>query len=439
MRNSRPFLSERLLLTVIAGLGAWASTRLIAERRERCVAERHHAAELAATRVLAESSTLGEAALRLFKAICESDDWDWGGMWEIDHHAQVLRCEHVWRSSALPVPEFERVASMITFPRGVGLPGRVWASGQPVWIPDVVKDDNFLRAAAAHKEGVHAAVGFPIRIRTEVLGVMEFFSRRVRPSDGRLLSMMAEIGVKLGHFIDRRRAEEALRKAERDLVESKLAAMVQVAAGIAHELRNPLGVMRNSVYYLKSKIHDDRKIARHFEIIEEEIAASDRVIDELVHFGRPIHLDPRPHDIHRVIRDALSVLKVPPEVKVLLYLGAREACVLLDKDHFRRVFINLFRNALQAVDGDGELRITTEVHAHEVHISISDTGKGISAAHLPRIFEPFFTTKARGIGLGLPISKQILEQHRGRIEAWSQPGCGTTFRLSLPLAEEGAS
>jgi signal transduction histidine kinase len=421
---------------MIAALGAWASTRLIEERRARSVAERHHAAQLAVTRVLAESATLGEAIPRLFAAICEGEGWDWGGMWEVDDDAQVLRCQHVWRSSSLPVPEFERMTRMTTFPRGVGLPGRVWATGQPAWIPDVVKDENFPRAAVAQKEGLHAAFGFPIRVRTDVLGVMEFFSRGVRPSDEHLLSMMAEIGVKLGHFIDRRRSEQALRKAENDLVESKLCAMFQVAAGVAHELRNPLGVIRNSAYYLKTKMQDDPKIARHFEIIEEEIAASDRVIDELVHFGRPIQLDPHLHDIHRIIKDALAVLKVPPEVKVALQLGAPAVRVLVDKDHFRRVFINLFRNSLQAMDGEGELRIDTEVYAHEVHINITDTGKGISPLHLSRIFEPFFTTKAKGIGLGLPLSKQILELHRGRIDVWSKPDCGTTFRLSLPLGDE---
>ncbi|HEY3198222.1 MAG TPA: ATP-binding protein [Nitrospirales bacterium] len=423
-------------MAIIAGLGAWASTRLIEERHTRYVAERHHAAQLAVTRVLAESATLGEAAPRLFEAICEGEGWDWGGMWEVDEDAHLLRCQHVWHSSFLPLPEFERMTRQTSFPRGVGLPGRVWATGQPAWIPDVVKDENFPRAAVAQKEGLHAAFGFPILLRREVLGVMEFFSRGIRPSDGYLLSMMAEIGGKIGHFIDRRRAEQALRKAENDLVESKLSAMFQVAAGVAHELRNPLGVIRNSAYYLKTKMQDDPKIARHFEIIEEEIAASDRVIDQLVHFGRPIQLNPHPYDVHSIIKDALAVLKVPSEVKVVLQLGAPAASVLLDKDHFRRVFINLFRNALQAMDGNGELRIDTEIRAHEVHINITDTGKGISPHHLTRIFEPFFTTKAKGIGLGLAISKQIIELHRGRIDVWSKPGCGTAFRLSLPLGEE---
>jgi len=82
------------------------------------------------------------------------------------------------------------------------------------------------------------------------------------------------------------------------------------------------------------------------------------------------------------------------------------------------------------------LRIHTEVHAREVHINITDTGKGMSRICLARIFEPFFTTKAKGIGLGLPISQQILQLHHGRIDVWSKPGCGTTFRLSLPLGEE---
>jgi two-component system cell cycle sensor histidine kinase/response regulator CckA len=434
IRSSR---RQHLLFAVIASLGVWASARLICERRERQHSERHQAAQLAVTRILAESVTLAQATPQLFKAICQCEGWDWGGMWEIDQHAQVLRCEHLWHSSALNVPEFERMSRTISFPRGVGLPGRVWASGQPAWIPDVVKDGNFTRAAAAQKDGLHGAFGFPVRLRNEVLAVMEFVSRVVRPLDQELLSMMAEIGVKIGHFIDRRRAEERLRKAETDLVDSKVAAMFQVAAGVAHELRNPLGIIRNSAYYLKTKMHGDPKVIRHLQIIDDEIAASDRVIDELVHFGRPIQLDLRPYDVHTVIKESLSVLKVPPEITVTLNLAERPMPVLLDKDHFRRVLINLFSNALQAMDSDGELRIATEIEADNIHIIITDTGKGIALHDVPRIFEPFFTTKAKGIGLGLPISKQIIELHHGRIGVRSEPLCGTTFSLSLPFEGNG--
>jgi signal transduction histidine kinase len=424
---------SHLWFLLIAGIGVWATIRLLWERRERHIAERHQLARLAVTRAFAESATLDEAAPRLFEALCESEGWDWGAMWQVDRNAGLLYCAQCWHSPSVQLPEFEMISRNSTFPRGVGLPGRVWATGQPAWISDVVKDPNFPRAPTATKEGLHAAFCFPILQQAEVLGVMEFFSHRIRPADDHLLAMMAEIGGKIGNFIARRRSEDALRKAEAALVDSKLSAAFQIAASVAHELRNPLGVIRNSAYYLRRKIPDDAKLARHLEIIEHEITASDRVIEQLLHFGRPIVLQLQAHDLRNLIQEALALLKVPPAIKVSLDIPQALPAVMLDKDHFRGVLLNLFRNAIQAMENGGELRIHGSSDGEQVRLMVSDTGKGIPPDQLDRIFEPFFTTKAKGIGLGLAISKQVMEQHHGRIEVHSDPPGGTKFLLALPL------
>ena len=172
--------------------------------------ERRLTAEHVTARALVEATTFAEAAPKILEAICESLGWEHGALWAVDHEANVLRCVETWHSAPVQFPEFDAASRRTRFPRGIGLPGRVWASGQPAWIPDVVHDDNFPRAPIAAREGLHAAFGFPVLLRGEVLSVMEFFSREIRPPDADLLSMLANVGSQIGLFVDRRRAQEEL-------------------------------------------------------------------------------------------------------------------------------------------------------------------------------------------------------------------------------------
>ncbi len=173
------------------------------------------AVQYAVTRVLAESRTLSEASPRILQAVGENLDWPVGAVWQVDRHANRLRCAEFWHAPNLPVPEFEAISRATAFAPGVGLPGRVWTSGEPAWIADVTKDANFPRAPWAAKDGLHGAFGFPIRLGNEVLGAMEFFNREIRQEpDEELLKMFSAVGSQVGQFIERRRAEEALRISE---------------------------------------------------------------------------------------------------------------------------------------------------------------------------------------------------------------------------------
>ena len=174
------------------------------------VAERRLTAEHVVARALVEASTFADAVPKILEAICEALDWAYGALWTIDREADVLRCSQVWPAESVAFPDFHAISSSSIFPRGIGLPGRVWAAAQPAWIRDVVEDTNFPRARVAAREGLHAAFGFPIVHRGEVLGVMEFFSRDIRAPDDELLSMFASIGNQIGLFVERRRAQEEL-------------------------------------------------------------------------------------------------------------------------------------------------------------------------------------------------------------------------------------
>ena len=177
---------------------------------DRAVPPRSLAAEYATARVLADSGRLAEATPKILEAICTTLGWEHAALWRVDKQANVLRCVEVWHPPDVQFAEFEALSHQTTFPPGIGLPGRVWASGRPAWIPDVVRDDNFPRAPIAAREGLRGAFGFPIVLGQDILGVMEFFSREIREPHDELLAMLGTIGSQIGQFMERRRVEEEL-------------------------------------------------------------------------------------------------------------------------------------------------------------------------------------------------------------------------------------
>ncbi len=172
--------------------------------------ERRLAGNLAIARILAESPALPNATVRILRTICKMLNWEVGDMWTHDPQANVLRCLTVWHSPLIDFDSFVSDSRARVFERGVGLPGRVWSTLKPAWIPDVTQDDNFPRAPAATAEGLHAAVAFPILSGGTLLGVMEFFSHEIREPDRELLATFDAIGNQIGQFMQRKRDEETL-------------------------------------------------------------------------------------------------------------------------------------------------------------------------------------------------------------------------------------
>jgi two-component system NtrC family sensor kinase len=197
-----------------------AVCRDISDRKR---AERRQAAQHAVTRVLSEASSFEEAAEQILKELGEGLGWDVGAVWRVDKHADVLRCVNVWQAPHSSASQFLELTRRTTFPAGVGLPGRSWASGEPVWVDDVVADPNFPRAAVAIREGLHGGFAFPIPCAGETAGVVEFFLRSGEKPDDDLLATLAALGSQLGQYLDRARVQEALRESEafyHSLVES---------------------------------------------------------------------------------------------------------------------------------------------------------------------------------------------------------------------------
>jgi PAS domain S-box-containing protein len=178
-------------------------------------AELRRAAQLAVTRVLADAPSLSDATPQILQAVCVSLSWDLGTIWHVDR--DFLRCVDVWHAGTGKLRKFGQATRDVTFSRRVGLPGRVWATGEPHWISDVARDRNFPRASLANEAGLHGAFAFPIRLGKDVLGVIEFFSREIREPNADVLEMFAAIGGQIGQFIERKRAEAALRQLNADL------------------------------------------------------------------------------------------------------------------------------------------------------------------------------------------------------------------------------
>ena len=196
--------------------------------------ETRQAVQLAISQVLMEADTIEQAGSQLLQAIGHLTDWEAGLIWVPDPRTKTLRCATVWENSApQALEEFLRASRTTTFESGIGLPGRVFASGEPNWITNVEKDENFPRLELARVAGLHAAFAFPIKGAQGVLGVIEFFSREIRPPDNSLLHTFADIGIKVGHFVERKQlAEETAR----------LVAELQAAASGSRPIRGLLSI-----------------------------------------------------------------------------------------------------------------------------------------------------------------------------------------------------
>jgi PAS domain S-box-containing protein len=201
-------------MLVFAGVVWWTGMWLHRADLEHRRAQRRLATQYQVAHVLSEAKSAPDALARILPAICGTLGWQAAAMWEVDKRSNSLNCVQFWRAPQTEMGDFEDMTRHASFPPGVGLPGRVWASGQPLWIADVVKEDNFPRAPEAGKAGLHGAVGFPIRRGTEVIGMVEFFSQRIEKPDDNLLQMFAAVGSQIGAFMEHLQMEQALRDSE---------------------------------------------------------------------------------------------------------------------------------------------------------------------------------------------------------------------------------
>jgi len=235
-------------------------------------------------------------------------------------------------------------------------------------------------------------------------------------------------------------ANEELKETQEQLIRSeKLAAIGKLAGGVGHELRNPLGAIKNAAYYIKGKVTNSElaktepRIIEFLGIMDDEINSSNKIINDLLNFSRVAKPAVSPTKIRKVMGDTLSHLTVPENIEVINKVDANLPEVEIDADQIRQVFFNIATNAIQAMPEGGKLTIDARKGDKFLEVAISDTGDGISEDVIGKIFDPLFTTRAKGIGLGLAVCKSIIERHGGAIGVESKVGEGATFTVKLPL------
>lgn len=227
------------------------------------------------------------------------------------------------------------------------------------------------------------------------------------------------------------RTQENLRRSER------LASMGEMAATVAHEIRNPLGIIKNTAEVLQQKYGNKQQPDELFEFIPAEVRRLSRLMNDFLGFARDRELHMKRGDLVKTVRRAVDLMRKDEHsggVVWQLHSAHDEILAEYDEEAITQVLINLFLNASQALNGNGRVDIHLDDQGkgrERLHLRIEDNGPGLTFAP-ENIFEPFFTTKSRGSGLGLPVCKQIIEKHRGRISAESQPGQGTTMHVWLP-------
>jgi signal transduction histidine kinase len=247
-------------------------------------------------------------------------------------------------------------------------------------------------------------------------------------------------------YLVKERTEELEKTHERLLQQEKLATVGQLTATVGHELRNPLGTMRSSLYILQ-KVADtgQSSTARAIERLNRSVRRCDHIVDELLDFTRTKPLELRPVIVDAWVEEVLNEVPLPDNITVHKALGLADFSLKIDPDRLSRALINAIENGYQAMaEEDNQtpdsktacLSIATSLTGQRVNITVSDTGPGIPDDVMERIFEPLFSTKNAGIGLGMPTMKQIMEQHHGGVEISTRPGKGTDVTLWLPRPDQ---
>ncbi len=307
-------------------------------------------------------------------------------------------------------------------------------------------------------EELRAGICIPLTLDSQLLGLFNLRDDRLREAyasdeldDLRKLAAQAAITLRNSKVYEQMK--------ERD----RLAALGQMAAGLAHEIRNPLGAIKGAAQLLSppaartgqaadaapgGTARSEPESAEYMSIIVEEVNRLDRVVSQFLGYARPDRGERQPLSINEVVVKTMQLLgPQAKEVEIVTELAPELPQVRADPEQLRQVFLNLGLNAVQAMEGRGTLRVITRLRhgtkggelAAFVEIAFQDSGKGIPEESLSDIFIPFFTTREGGTGLGLPICQRIIENHRGAIEVRSHAGKGSVFTVLLPLAPEGAT
>ncbi|MCK9573056.1 MAG: PAS domain S-box protein [Candidatus Omnitrophica bacterium] len=243
------------------------------------------------------------------------------------------------------------------------------------------------------------------------------------------------LNVDLEKRIDERTKD--LRQAQEKLIRSeKLASLGKAAGSLSHELRNPLGVISNAIYYLTSSgvVMDNAKLEKYLNIIKSQIRDANNIIETALDFAKAKSMVFGKNNLNKCVEEALAKLVVPKNITIRKNFG-KNLDVVFDAVYMCQAIVDVVKNSIEAIEGEGFVEISTSIDSVEAKVAITDNGKGIGQNDINSVFEPLFSRKARGIGLGLSIVKDIVSAHNGVVTAESTPGAGTTIIIRFPVRQ----
>lgn len=485
------FLSATLAVAIISLASALVLLRTTVPRIPKEDAPQRQSSSADLLRSVAitanQASDMEEAVQVCINEICAYKRWPVGHVYELaaDGTGDLVSMR-IWHlGSPERFEKFRQVSEQIRFAPGVGLPGRVLASGKPAWINDVTKDTNFPRAEMVRDIGVKAGFAFPVLVGKDVSAVLEFFSEEAAEPDDQVLNLLSAIGAQLGRVIERKLAQQVIEEREqalqdriselehaqdqlkkqseklilmtkelafaRDEADAANRAKSEFLATVSHELRTPLNAIIGFSDMIADEILGPIGDARYRQYCED-INISGQHLLALI--NDILDLSKVEAGVATLQQQEVDVPVTIEAVQRLVREGAEEGGVELifdvanglpplwaDERKLRQILINLMTNAIKFTSAGGRVTLDTWCdHDGSFVFQITDTGIGIAPKDIPLALSQFgqidgyLNRRHDGSGLGLPISKALMEQHGGSLDLQSELGVGTTVTVTFPAA-----
>ncbi|MEV6637304.1 ATP-binding protein [Actinoplanes sp. NPDC051470] len=399
--------------------------------------------EATVSRGLAEAASSHTAATRVVDALGVTMSWPVTELWLADDDRDVLLCS---ARHAAPGRRLGRFALDELEP-GVGLAGRVYQQGHPLWIPDLAADTASLRSRAAARIGLHVAVGVPINTGARSIGALCVYGDRIEDPEDSLTTLLVGVAAQVGQYLERRRAEELTIELARTKDE--------FLALVTHELRNPLAVITSTASLLEEELDGllDADQRQYVHTILRGAGRLSVLVDDLLDLARlesgHLAIDPAPSDLVAIVEHAVAAIAAQSAEKALTVTIDTPARLDLyaDSSRLQQVADNLLSNAVKYTPAGGAITITAAADPDEAWITwtFTDTGIGIPPADRPHLFRRFYRASTAldrripGTGLGLVITRAIIERHGGTIGLANHNGPGTTFHIRVPTKPDVAS
>jgi len=408
----------------------------------------------------ANQAATAESALRLaMTEVCGFTGWQVGHVYGVEFTTQEprLRSLGVWYGADAAVITPFRVATEAgEFPEGVGLPGRVLATGNPAWIIDVANDDNFPREWAARQCGLRAAAAFPVLSGDKVVAVLEFFANAVRAPDETLLHLMSQIGLQLGRAIERERDVESTRHRARELAQARDQAQSanraksEFLANMSHELRTPLNAIIGFAELMAKEtlgphsIRTYREYAQHIHDSGQHLLAIINDILDLskIEAGKAALDSNEPVALPALLGtlgETIGLLAAKKGVAIQVSAEPGLPDLVGSERMVRQILVNLLSNAVKFTPAGGTVSATAACAASgELVLSVTDSGIGMSEKEVAVALTPFGqvdSTLSRGhdgTGLGLPLARAMAALHQAELRIASAPGTGTSVSVIFP-------